>query len=82
MTLSKGPSINDVSFEIKGGGVKNGILRRFLGLKLRRQGEGGGFRNPKIEETSFMDVPLGDKCGKFKFSTLAKNLAGNLEDEN
>ena len=40
------------------GGVKNGILRRFLGLKLRRQGEGGGSRNPKIEETSFMDVPL------------------------
>ena len=39
------------------GGVKNGILRRFLGLKLRRQGEGGGSRNPKIEETSFMDVP-------------------------
>ena len=40
------------------GGVKNGILRRFLGLKLRRQGEGGGSKNPEIEETSFMDVPL------------------------
>ena len=54
---NKGPSINNVSFEGQGGGVKNGILRRFLGLKLRRQGEGGGSRNPKIEETSFMDVP-------------------------
>ena len=42
-------------------GVKNGILRQFLGLKLGRQGEGGGSRNPKIEETSFMDVPLGDR---------------------
>ena len=38
-------------------GVKNSILRQFLGLKLRRQGEGGGSRNPKKEETLFMDVP-------------------------
>ena len=28
--------------------------------KLKRQGEGGGSRNPKIEETSFMDVPKGE----------------------
>ena len=41
----------------KEGGVKNGILRRFLRLKLRRQGDGGGSRNPKIEQTSFMDAP-------------------------
>ena len=38
-------------------GVKTGVLRRFLGLKLRRRREGGGSRNPKIEETSFMDDP-------------------------
>ena len=48
------PSINDVSFEWEGGGVKNGILRQFLGLKLGRQGEGGGSRNTKLEETSFL----------------------------
>ena len=30
--IPKGPSINDVYGE--GGGVKKGILRRFLGLKL------------------------------------------------
>ena len=40
------------------GSVKNGVLRQFLGLKLRRQGEGGGSRNPKFEEMSFMDFPL------------------------
>ena len=41
-----------------GEGSKNGILRHFLGLKLGRQGEEGGSRNPKIGETLFMDVPL------------------------
>ena len=39
-------------------GVNNDVLRQFLGLKRRRQGEEGGSRNPKIEETSFMDVLL------------------------
>ena len=43
--------------DIKGKGAKNLILRRFLGLKLRPQGEGGGSRNPKLEETLSMDVP-------------------------
>ena len=38
-------------------GIKNEVLRQFLGLKLGRQGEGGGSRISKIEETSFMDVP-------------------------
>ena len=28
-------------------GVKNGVLREFLGLKLRRQGEGGGLQSRK-----------------------------------
>ena len=58
VTFSKGPSINNVSFKIEGRGSKNALLRRFLGLKLRRQGEGGGSRNPKLEETSFMNVPM------------------------
>ena len=31
---------------------------RFLGLKFGRQGEKKGSRNLKLEETSFMDVPL------------------------
>ena len=56
--FTKEPSINDVSFEGEGRSSKNEICRQFLGLRLRRQGEGGGSRNPKLEETSFMDVPL------------------------
>ena len=48
-----------MTFPFKGreGGIKNGFLVQFLGLKLRRQGEGRGSRNPKLEETLFMDVP-------------------------
>jgi len=49
---------NDVPLRGRQGGVKIGILRRFLELKLGRQGEEGGSRNPKIEEKSFMDVFL------------------------
>ena len=43
-------------------GIKNEVLRQFLGLKLGQQGEGGGSRNPKLGETSFMDAPLKDFC--------------------
>ena len=43
LIYSWGPSIKDVFFEGEGGGgVKSEILRRYLGLKLGRQGEGGG----------------------------------------
>ena len=38
--------------------VKNEVFRQFLGLKVGRQGEEGGSRNPKLEETSFKDVLL------------------------
>ena len=34
-----------------------GVLRRFLGLKLRKQGEEGGLEIQKLGETSFMDAP-------------------------
>ena len=55
--VDKGSYINDVSFEGEGGGVKNEILRKFLGLKLGRQGEEGGSRNPKIEDSLLWEFP-------------------------
>ena len=61
------------------GGCKNGILRRFLGLKLGRQGERGGSRNPKLGETSFIDA------SKWKISKkvyqLRKHMAINHKKE-
>ena len=47
LVSTKGPSINNVSFDREGGGIKNEVLRQFLGLKLGRQGEGGRCKNSK-----------------------------------
>ena len=38
-------------------GIENEVLRQFLGLNFGRQGEGGGSKNSKIEETLSMDAP-------------------------
>ena len=53
-----GPSINDVSFEGEGGGCQKWHFEAIFRAKTEATGGGRGSRNPKIEESSFMDVPL------------------------
>ena len=53
----KGPSINDISFEVEGGGYQKRGFEPIFMAKTGATGGRRGSRNCEIEERSFMDVP-------------------------
>ena len=57
MNIPKGPSLKDVSSEGEGGGYEKLQIGETFKAEMGRQGEGGGLKILKNEETSFMDDP-------------------------